>query len=319
MSLEWCMSHTWNLAFSCSQPLSNSGLQLKDGGDATKESHKQAVRKRRVRKDWGGPPRLLSPFSPSVEEVEGPSLLLLAPSPSGAARISSKPPGSLQSPRLPQSHLLHASAPPITGPQFPKPHPVSLLASPRLSLLSAHWTIRWIPWRFCAFSCFSSSILSLHASVILFLFSKPLLSKCLSTFKAASSASVPVHTVSTVTPLWIYTIIDPPVCLLREWRQQRACVLLSTPVVHTILQHILGAYISEVRLYSRVLCFKEHVRGHSLTEFVEIFRISRTGQQAARTGCLRCSCSVRTFQLTSCLSLGLKVYLFKKMDVLFRF
>lgn len=84
-----------------------------------------------------------------------------------------KTPGSLQSPRLP-----HPSATPITGPQSPNSHPVSSLVSP--SRLLSELSDESLPWRFCAFRCFPSSIPSFHA----FFFSSSLkLSKCLSAYK----------------------------------------------------------------------------------------------------------------------------------------
>ena len=103
----------------------------------SEESHKQAVRKRRVRKDW----REGTLTTPTVshpplhrEEVEGPSSLLLPPFQSGTACVSSQkkkkktPPGSLQShwllpptspPSLSYTHHRFASLP-----SYPQPLPV---------------------------------------------------------------------------------------------------------------------------------------------------------------------------------------------------
>lgn len=88
----------------------------------------------------------------------------------------------------------------------------------------------------------------------------------------------------------------------RERRQQRASALLSTPLVRTTSAYHRGS-ISEVRLYSCVLCFKEHVRGHGLTKFLPCLKLlgfqeqaRRRGCQAVRKGCVRCYCHVGTFQ-----------------------
>lgn len=71
--------------------------QPKEGGGVTEESHKQAVRKRRVRKDWEGEPHAYCLLCPPTRRRWKGRLCGCSPSPppppspSGAARISSRP------------------------------------------------------------------------------------------------------------------------------------------------------------------------------------------------------------------------------------
>ncbi len=124
-------------------------------------------------------PRLLSPFSPDAEEVEGPTLLLL-------------PPLRAEQHVFPPDHLVACSHPgcPIHVSSIPQLHPSQARRLPNLTL--HHPSSRLLPVcslnyqmnplrRLCAFSCFSSFILSFHAFFIFTLSSKPLLSKSLST------------------------------------------------------------------------------------------------------------------------------------------
>lgn len=74
--------------------------QMKGEEDATEESHKQAVRKRRVRKDWGGEARAYCLLSPPMRRRWKGRLCCCSPSEwSSTSLVSSKPVGSLQSPR----------------------------------------------------------------------------------------------------------------------------------------------------------------------------------------------------------------------------
>lgn len=260
--------------------ISNSCPQPKDGGDATEESHKQAVRKRRVRKDWGGEPHaycLLSP--PDAEEVE--RLCLLPPSHWVEQHIV--PPDHPPIFPLIMDPQSTKSASCITPYLVPSPSPIS------------SFNIRWIPWRVCAFSCFSSSIQNFHTFLI------PLLFSCLSAYEAAS---VPVHLpVSAVCFLSEYT---PSYIHQSEGERSTECALLSPLGVCTILQHIKGASSQ------KLLFFFFFSRKCSRIVWQSPFLVWQTGHQAVRTGCLRCPCRVRTFQMMGCLSLQLKVYLFKK-------
>lgn len=268
------------------------------------------MRKRRVRKDWRGePPSLLSPFSPDAEEVEGPFLLLLPPL-SGAACISSKPPGSLQSPWLPHPCLLHPSATPIKRTAVSQttsciiPH----LVTSHLVFLSAHWADE-SPWDSVHLDVFPPppfSSLSCRCQNACQPKRAHLFHDCPCSPSLCCQSSV-----------CIYATIDFPVCLC-EWRQQRASSLPSTPLVHTILQHIIGATSQKLDFILMSFVLKNMFQGHSLTKFLPCLKVFEfqsqarsKGLQAVRKGCMRCYCIIRTFQLTSRLSLGLKVYLFK--------
>ncbi len=172
-------------------------------------------------------------FLPDVEEVEGLCLLLPAPpSPSGAACISFKPPGSLQSPLLPHLSLhppqVHSLPNHVLCP--PSPH----LFSPSCLLIKLSDESP----RDLVHSAVSSSFtLSIHPFLIFPLFLKPLLSNaCQPKKQSLPPLFLFSSSLLSVSSLNIFTIIDPP-----EWQQQRVCALLSSPVVHTILQHIIGA------------------------------------------------------------------------------
>lgn len=111
-----CRALLWSSHFLC-------GTQLKEEGDATDESHKQAVRKRRVRKDWRGGPHdscLLSP--PMGRRWKG--RLCSFPLSMQKSMYFLQPTGSLQSPQLAHLHL-HLSATLITGPQASQWLPVT--------------------------------------------------------------------------------------------------------------------------------------------------------------------------------------------------
>lgn len=159
-------------------------LQLREGEEATEETNKQAVRKRRVRKDWGGDANshcLLSP--PDVEEVEGLSLLLLPHLWPEQHAIFSKLRGSLQSPLLPHPPLL-------------QPSQIHSLPNPPVHHLLSFLPSRdWSCWGFfCAFSCCSCSILSFHTFCFLrIFFAKRFLSQRLSDKKAVCSFDPPTH------------------------------------------------------------------------------------------------------------------------------
>lgn len=68
---------------------------------------------------------------------------------------------------------------------------------------------------------------------------------------------------------------------------QRAAESVCTAVVSS--SHHFTAYhrgnISELRPYSCVRCFKEHVQGHSLTKFLPCLKLFGFQEQASRRGC----------------------------------
>lgn len=150
-------------------------LQLMEGVDGTEESNKRAVRKRRVRKDWGGGWHAYCLQSPQVG-MRWKGRICCSPSPSGTACVSSKPPGSLQSPRLPLPCLLNPSATLLTGPAVSPEHILYQTLSLVLSLPSC-LLIRLSnesPGDFVHLAVFHSSILRLQALFILLSLSKPL-------------------------------------------------------------------------------------------------------------------------------------------------
>lgn len=138
-------------------------------------------------------PRLLSPFSPDGEEVEGPSLLL--------------PPLRAEQHVFPPNHLVACSHPGCPTHHRSAVLPNHFLYHPFLPrLVSAPSPVRWIPWRVCAFSCFPSFILSFQAFFILLSLSLPIDVKIPVSLKSpASSTSVPVHPISAASLLSEYT------------------------------------------------------------------------------------------------------------------
>lgn len=184
--------------------------------------------------------------------------------------------------------------PPITDPQSTKSTScITPYLVPSPSPISS-FNIRWIPWRVCAFSCFSSSIQNFHTFLIPLLFSS--IKMPVSLWSRLCSCSPPC--LCCLFSLWIYAIVDPPVWG-RTQHRVRAAVISGCLYHFTAYQR---GFISEA-FFSRK---------RSRIVWQSPFLVWKTGHQAARTGCLRCPCTVRKFQLLGCLSLWLKVYLFKK-------
>lgn len=310
------MSHPLNLAFNLVHFLAP---QPKEGGDVTEESHKQAVRKRRVRKDWRRrTPRLLSPFSPDAEEVEGPSPLLL-PTPLA-------PSGRAEQHVFPPNHLVACSHPgcPIHCLGYTHPRPAvsqttSRLALSCLSLPPARWPIRWIPppGDFVHLAVFPSSIPSFHAFFILLLFAiavkMPVSLRKKEKKRPPLSTCVPVPPVSAVKfSLWIHqrtTSLSPPESEgSRE--STRAHTAAVDPRSYRFTAYHRG-YISELKtLFSCPLFWRTCSRTQfdKVPSLSEIVRVSWTGQQERTPGRWRCPCRVGICQLISRLSL-VKVYL----------
>lgn len=92
--------------------------------------------------------------------------------------------------------------------------------------------------------------------------------------KPVSSTSIPVQPVSAVSRLSEYTAENA--CTSVDFSHSR----------HSAAYH--RSSISKIRLYPRVLYFKEHVRGHGLTivpSLFDIVRVLRTGQEERTPGC----------------------------------